>query len=62
MSSQPEDGREKCPYGPTTGYTALIISKALQQLKAISRVLLTVSSDQINVSSSRPADVYSLSV
>lgn len=27
MSSQPEEGRDKCPYGPATGYTALIIGK-----------------------------------
>ncbi len=27
MSSQLEEGRDKCPYGPTTGYTALIIGK-----------------------------------
>lgn len=27
MSSQPEEGRDKCPYGPTTGYTALIIGE-----------------------------------
>ncbi|GLD65069.1 semaphorin-4G-like protein, partial [Lates japonicus] len=29
MSSQPEEGREKCPYGPTTGYTALIIDQQM---------------------------------
>ncbi|XP_028278755.1 semaphorin-4G [Parambassis ranga] len=29
MSSQPEEGREKCPYGPTTGYTALIIDQQI---------------------------------
>ncbi|KAG7216342.1 hypothetical protein INR49_021746 [Caranx melampygus] len=29
MSSQPEEGREKCPYGPTTGYTALIINQQM---------------------------------
>uniref|UniRef100_A0A7N6BMG2 Sema domain-containing protein n=1 Tax=Anabas testudineus TaxID=64144 RepID=A0A7N6BMG2_ANATE len=29
MSSQPEDGKEKCPYGPTTGYTALIIDQEM---------------------------------
>uniref|UniRef100_A0A3Q2Q3F4 Semaphorin 4G n=1 Tax=Fundulus heteroclitus TaxID=8078 RepID=A0A3Q2Q3F4_FUNHE len=29
MSSQPEDGRDKCPYGPTTGYTALIIDQQI---------------------------------
>ena len=29
MSSQPEEGKEKCPYGPTTGYTGLIVGKAL---------------------------------
>lgn len=27
MSSQPEEGKDKCPYGPTTGYTALIVGK-----------------------------------
>lgn len=27
MSSEPEEGRDKCPYGPTTGYTALIVGK-----------------------------------
>lgn len=47
MSSQPEEGREKCPYGPTTGYTALIIGKTLQQLKVISRALLNNSSNRI---------------
>lgn len=40
MSSQPEDGKEKCPYGPTTGYTALIIGQALQLLPVTSRVSL----------------------
>lgn len=30
ISSQPEEGRDKCPYGPTTGYTALIIGKAVK--------------------------------
>ncbi|XP_063730897.1 LOW QUALITY PROTEIN: semaphorin-4G-like [Eleginops maclovinus] len=29
MSSQPEEGRDKCPYGPTTGYTALIIDQQM---------------------------------
>uniref|UniRef100_A0A3B4U5I0 Semaphorin 4G n=1 Tax=Seriola dumerili TaxID=41447 RepID=A0A3B4U5I0_SERDU len=29
MSSQPEEGRDKCPYGPTTGYTALIIDEQM---------------------------------
>ncbi|KAM4599751.1 semaphorin-4G-like isoform 1-T2 [Fundulus diaphanus] len=29
MASQPEDGRDKCPYGPTTGYTALIIDQQI---------------------------------
>ncbi|XP_024865344.1 semaphorin-4G [Kryptolebias marmoratus] len=29
MSSQPEEGRDKCPYGPTTGYTALIIDQQI---------------------------------
>ncbi|XP_033181461.1 semaphorin-4G-like isoform X2 [Mastacembelus armatus] len=29
MSSQPEEGRDKCPYGPTTGYTALIIDQEM---------------------------------
>lgn len=28
MSSQPEEGKDKCPYGPTTGYTALIVGKS----------------------------------
>lgn len=27
MSSQPEEGKDKCPYGPITGYTALILGK-----------------------------------
>ncbi|XP_054456416.1 semaphorin-4G-like isoform X1 [Anoplopoma fimbria] len=27
MSSQPEEGKDKCPYSPTTGYTALIIDQ-----------------------------------
>lgn len=27
MSSQPEEGRDKCPYGPTTGYTGLLVGK-----------------------------------
>ena len=27
MSSQPEEGKEKCPYGPATGYTGLIVGK-----------------------------------
>ncbi|XP_059215162.1 semaphorin-4G [Centropristis striata] len=29
MSSRPEEGRDKCPYGPTTGYTGLIIDKQM---------------------------------
>ncbi|XP_045926513.1 semaphorin-4G-like isoform X1 [Micropterus dolomieu] len=29
MSSQPEEGRDKCPYGPTTGYTALLIDQQM---------------------------------
>uniref|UniRef100_I3KQ36 Semaphorin 4G n=1 Tax=Oreochromis niloticus TaxID=8128 RepID=I3KQ36_ORENI len=29
ISSQPEEGRDKCPYGPTTGYTALIIDQQI---------------------------------
>ncbi|KAM6916776.1 semaphorin-4G-like [Xenentodon cancila] len=29
MSSQPEEGRDKCPYGPTTGYTGLLIDQQL---------------------------------
>ncbi|XP_056291594.1 semaphorin-4G [Pseudoliparis swirei] len=29
MSSQPEEGRDKCPYSPTTGYTALIIDQQM---------------------------------
>lgn len=32
MSSPPEEGRDKCPYGPTTGYTALIIGKSFTYL------------------------------
>lgn len=27
MSSEFEEGREKCPYGPATGYTGLIVGK-----------------------------------
>ncbi|XP_014843029.1 PREDICTED: semaphorin-4G-like [Poecilia mexicana] len=34
MSSQPEEGKDKCPYGPTTGFTALIID---QQIYTASR-------------------------
>ncbi|XP_069000742.1 semaphorin-4G [Embiotoca jacksoni] len=29
MSSQPEEGKNKCPYGPTTGYTGLIIDQQM---------------------------------
>lgn len=29
MSSQPEEGKDKCPYGPTTGYTALIVDQQM---------------------------------
>ncbi|XP_070696822.1 semaphorin-4G-like [Pempheris klunzingeri] len=29
MSSQPEEGRDKCPYGPTTGYAALIVDQQM---------------------------------
>ncbi|XP_034538053.1 semaphorin-4G-like [Notolabrus celidotus] len=29
MSSQPEDGKDKCPYGPTMGYTGLIIDQQM---------------------------------
>lgn len=27
ISHKPEEGRDKCPYGPATGYTALITGK-----------------------------------
>ncbi|KAF6731453.1 Semaphorin-4G [Oryzias melastigma] len=29
MSSKPEEGRDKCPYGPTTGYTGLLVDQQL---------------------------------
>lgn len=29
MSSPPEEGRDKCPYGPSTGYTGLIIDQQI---------------------------------
>uniref|UniRef100_A0A3P8SZZ6 Semaphorin 4G n=1 Tax=Amphiprion percula TaxID=161767 RepID=A0A3P8SZZ6_AMPPE len=29
ISSQPEEGKDKCPYGPSTGYTALIIDQQI---------------------------------
>uniref|UniRef100_A0A3Q3ES26 Sema domain-containing protein n=1 Tax=Labrus bergylta TaxID=56723 RepID=A0A3Q3ES26_9LABR len=29
ISSQPEDGKDKCPYGPTMGYTGLIIDQQM---------------------------------
>lgn len=29
MSSQPEEGRDKCPYSPTAGYTGLIIDQQI---------------------------------
>ncbi|KAF7661812.1 hypothetical protein LDENG_00254110 [Lucifuga dentata] len=29
MSSQTEEGRDKCPYGPTTGYTGLMIDRQM---------------------------------
>uniref|UniRef100_A0A672FS82 Sema domain-containing protein n=1 Tax=Salarias fasciatus TaxID=181472 RepID=A0A672FS82_SALFA len=29
ISSQPEEGKDKCPYSPTTGYTALIIDQQM---------------------------------
>ncbi|KAM3606395.1 uncharacterized protein V6R79_015215 [Siganus canaliculatus] len=29
VSSNPEEGRDKCPYSPTTGYTALIIDQQI---------------------------------
>ncbi|XP_061600693.1 semaphorin-4G-like [Cololabis saira] len=29
ISSQPEEGRDKCPYGPTTGYTGLLVDQQL---------------------------------
>uniref|UniRef100_H3CTC4 Semaphorin 4G n=1 Tax=Tetraodon nigroviridis TaxID=99883 RepID=H3CTC4_TETNG len=29
MSSQPEEGRDKCPYGPTTGHTGLIVDQQI---------------------------------
>lgn len=28
MSSEPEEGTDKCPYGPTTGYTGLIVGES----------------------------------
>uniref|UniRef100_A0A3B5M2L5 Semaphorin 4G n=1 Tax=Xiphophorus couchianus TaxID=32473 RepID=A0A3B5M2L5_9TELE len=34
ISSQPEEGKDKCPYGPITGYTALILD---QQIYTASR-------------------------
>lgn len=40
MSSQPEEGRDKCPYGPTTGYTALLVGKPFDGCRStFSRVL-----------------------
>ncbi|XP_057704246.1 semaphorin-4G [Corythoichthys intestinalis] len=29
LMSRPEEGRDKCPYGPTTGYTGLIVDQEL---------------------------------
>ncbi|KAM8858969.1 semaphorin-4G-like isoform 1-T2 [Spinachia spinachia] len=29
MSSKPEEGRDKCPYGPTTGYAALLVDQQM---------------------------------
>lgn len=29
MSSPPEEGKDKCPYGPTTGYTGLVIDQQI---------------------------------
>ncbi|XP_056148077.1 semaphorin-4G-like [Lampris incognitus] len=29
MSSQTEEGKDKCPYGPTTGYTGLIVDQQM---------------------------------
>lgn len=60
MSSVTEEGRDKCPYGPTTGYTGLIIGKTLQHLAITPRVWLICS--WVDWFSSRPAAVHSLSV
>ncbi|XP_034040072.1 semaphorin-4G-like [Thalassophryne amazonica] len=29
LSSEPEEGRDKCPYGPTTGYTGLFVDQQM---------------------------------
>lgn len=63
MSSQPEEGKDKCPYGPTTGYTALIVGKSF---KSCWPYFLKNTEDAVDsdgfIFPLRPADVHSLSV
>lgn len=47
--SQPEEGRDKCPYGPTTGYTGLIVGGSFETLtftEGLGKLTLAFSSDQ----------------
>lgn len=53
MSSQPEEGRDKCPYGPTTGYTGLIVGKSVETLAFIDGWEKLITSRFF-----RPADLY----
>lgn len=64
MSSEPEEGRDKCPYGPTTGYTALIVGKPFTSCQSHPELYKKKKKMKklIFLFSSRPADVYSFPV
>lgn len=53
MSSQPEEGRDKCPYGPMTGYTGLIVGKSFLNLTFPERLRKLIADIFF-----RPADLY----
>lgn len=59
ISAQPEEGKDKCPYGPTTGYTALIIGKPFSSWQFIPEFGRGSELTPLNF---RPADVFSLPV
>lgn len=53
MSSPPEEGRDKCPYGPTTGYTGLIVGQSFKSLTFVNGLGKLISDIFF-----RPADLY----
>lgn len=60
MSSQPEEGRDRCPYGPTTGYTALIIGKPPKTVQWNQRFIF--KSVSASFSPFRPAAIHGFPV